>query len=505
MSTRARGGLALVVVAACAVVTARAEAQCLPTSSQRPALCRNDFVIDLYQGPVLAPLAVTGLGGAYAAIADGVEGLGQNAAASAVRPAWSYGWFDYDLALSASFPGAFGKTDFDNRGQAGLNSVTFFYTLGAILQFGHFGVGVSGDFQRFALPAEPATGVPGTVVQIGRLHASIAYSFLGDQLVVGGGLRGVRATADTLPPDASPDALVILKSENVLSLLGVSPEMGLLIRPDYAPFRVGATYRRPVDAAGQPGPTASRDLDGVYRAGGLPLPTRVHWPWELELGVALSAGPRPLNPKWIDPHEQEGVLREEIELARRTRRNAQEADVASIEDPARRRDRERDLALEEKYIRAEEERRLDRLAGQLLAERRARFKNWPRDRILVVAEVLVTGSTDKGISPQSFLRREDVPSGLSTSVQPRLGLEGEPVPGTLVARVGTYVEPSRYQIAPQPGVLAGARQHFTFGGDVRLFSWDVFGLVVPTEWRLTVAADLAPRYQNLGLGIGTWH
>ena len=488
-----------------AAMSASARAQCLPTTSKRPPICRNDYAIDLYQGPVLAPLMVTGLGGAYAAIADGVEGLGQNAAASAVRPAYSYGWFDYDVALSASFPGAFGRTDFDNRGEAGLNSVTFFYTLGAILQFGPLGVGISGDFQRFALPSDTATGVPGTVVQIGRLHASAAYSFLGDQVVVGGGLRGVRATVDTLPPDGDVNALVILKSETVLSMLGVSPELGVLIRPDYTPWRLGATYRRPVDASGEPGPTATRDLDGVFRAGGLALPSRVHWPWELEIGVALSAGPRPLNPKWINPHEQEAALRDEIEAARRTRRAAQDLELERIVDLAARREREKDLALEEKYIRAEEDRRIDRMSGQLLAERRARFKNWPRARIQIVAEALITGPTDGGVSLQSFLRREDVPSGARTTVQPRLGLEGEPVPGTFVARVGTYVEPSRYTIPPQPGVLAGARQHFTFGGDVRLFQWDVFALIIPTEWRLTVAADLAPRYQNLGLGIGTWH
>ena len=98
-----------------------------------------------------------------------------------------------------------------------------------------------------------------------------------------------------------------------------------------------------------------------------------------------------------------------------------------------------------------------------------------------------------------------MPSGEHVTVQPRLGIETEPVTNVMVTRVGTYIEPSRYLAPPTPGLLAGTRQHFTFGVDAHVFKWDVFGLVIPTDWRVTIAGDVAPRYHNVGIGIGTWH
>jgi len=88
--------------------------------------------IDLFQGPVLAPARATGLGGAFAAYAEGVDAIAANAAAVAVREPYSYTWFDYDLTASISFPAAFRKTDFDNDGATGFTYNNFlFYTLGA--------------------------------------------------------------------------------------------------------------------------------------------------------------------------------------------------------------------------------------------------------------------------------------------------------------------------------------------------------------------------------------
>jgi hypothetical protein len=64
--------------------------------------------------------------------------------------------------------------------------------------------------------------------------------------------------------------------------------------------------------------------------------------------------------------------------------------------------------------------------------------------------------------------------------------------------VGSYLEPSRFE-------QGTTRQHFTFGGDVRLFPFSPWGIFGDQVWRVTVAADLAPRYQNFGIGIGAWH
>ena len=49
------------------------------------------------------------------------------------------------------------------------------------------------------------------------------------------------------------------------------------------------------------------------------------------------------------------------------------------------------------------------------------------------------------------------------------------------------------------------RQHFTFGTDVRLLSWSLFGILPQTTWRVSAFLDLAPRYQNFGFSFGPWH
>jgi hypothetical protein len=40
---------------------------------------------------------------------------------------------------------------------------------------------------------------------------------------------------------------------------------------------------------------------------------------------------------------------------------------------------------------------------------------------------------------------------------------------------------------------------------VRLFAWDLFGLVEPVAFSLGTSADVAERYLNLGVSVGIWH
>jgi hypothetical protein len=89
------------------------------------------------------------------------------------------------------------------------------------------------------------------------------------------------------------------------------------------------------------------------------------------------------------------------------------------------------------------------------------------------------------------------PYGSRVTFSPRLGVEGEPVPGWVHTRAGTYYEPSRY------GARIG-RQHFTFGADVRVFKTTFWGLVPEVIYKVQAYADLAPRYQSVSLGIGVW-
>ncbi len=135
--------------------------------------------------------------------------------------------------------------------------------------------------------------------------------------------------------------------------------------------------------------------------------------------------------------------------------------------------------------------------------RKARYLNWPREKILLLASVLLTGPSQNALSVEGFLDQAVVPAGQSVTYTPRLGLEGEPLENRMLLRTGTYIEPSRYSASPYTD--GTARQHYTFGADIHLFPLTFWGLLPDADWKLGLVVDLAPRYQNVGFGIGNWH
>jgi hypothetical protein len=312
---------------------------------------------------------------------------------------------------------------------------------------------------------------------------------LGGQLAVGGGARIV-----TMQLQSSA-------SGTLLTMTGFAPEAGALLMPTGRQWRVGATVRAPV-SAGVFGKDVTTDTNGVRRAGTFVLPDRVVLPWEVEVGVAYQLGPRPLNPGWKNPHAEQERLRARI-ASDRARRSMERDDAMARARPAERAALASELDREETSLRAIEDQRLDAENARLKAVQRARYANWPRERILLLASVLLTGPTSTGatqsISLEGFLDQYSSEIvGKSLSVTPRFGLEGEPIRDRMTLRAGTYVEPSRYD-------TGSPRQHFTFGGDVRLFPLDFWGLLPQANWKIGLFVDLAPRYVNGGIGIGTWH
>jgi hypothetical protein len=422
-----------------------------------------------------------GVGGAYTAYAEGTEGAAVNSAAPAVRRAYSTTWFDYDFGAGVSFPGAFTNTDFDNHGdelaRAHARAGDFLdVNLGLTLELGDLGVAATGDLQQFSLTT-PAPGTPGLTMQIGRWKALGAYGLMGGQLVVGGGARIV--------------------TMQILQQAGAAPEAGALLMPTGSPWRLGVTARAPVRGGAIGSGTVSTDAGGVRSVGGFVLPSSVVMPWEAEIGFAYQLGPRPLNPGWENPHDQEAALRAEIAHDRAERRRAYEAELAQL-PPGRREARRAEQAREEAAVRRLEDEHLDEQSERLRSEREARYANWPREKILLLASVLVTGPSANAVSLEGFLDQQKETVGQQVSFAPRLGLEGEPIPNVMLLRAGTYVEPSRYEAGT-------ARQHFTFGTDVRLFHLDFWGLLPSATWKLELFADVAPRYTNWGIGIGNWH
>ncbi len=457
----------------------------------------NDYALEFFTGPLIAPTRVTGFAGAFNAAAESVDGGPVNAAAPAIREPFSFDWFDFDLnldvSLPVSFPGPHGGTDFNNRGQKAnqqlLDKVDSFQylNLGAQLQFGELGTSVNAEFLQYSI-SPPAQDTPGLNLTLGRYHALAAYGIAGNQFAVGGGLRGVTAQVNQ-EGGGQPN-------RTLLTMTGVSPEVGVIIKPDNMPWRLGVTARAPVSGRSF-GRGAVQEEAGVVRTGPFVLPSKVVLPWELEAGFAFQLGPRPLNPPWINPHEVERPVSEKLAAVRQARAHEHVLELAKL-TPAERDARRAEILREETAIRDIEDQHVAQEAQRLRDVRRARYENWPRERILLLVSVLVAGPSDTAVSMEGFLEQRLELVGRLPSVIPHIGFESEPIPNLFRARVGSYLEPSRFSDGH-------ARQHFTFGADFRLFPFSGWGLFGDQVWRLSVALDVAPRYANPVFGLAAWH
>jgi hypothetical protein len=335
-------------------------------------------------------------------------------------------------------------------------------------------------------------------VGITRFHLVGAYGFLNNQLCIGAGLRMAYVDINEVNNAAAP----------VIAMFGLAPEIGLIVKPEQKPWRVGLTARAPVSA----GPFTLSSLireevsDGtvIRRAGAsFIVPDRIVQPWELEAGVAYQFGPRPLNPPWMDTVDQESQLVAQVRDNRLERAARQREEIAAMPedgpvDRAARAHRLSQMARDEARVRASEDAIVANVEKEIHAQRKARYLNWPRQHVLVLASVLMTGPSSDAVALEGFIdqRRELV--GARATLAPRFAIESEAIPNLLKTRAGAYLEPSRFSDGT-------SREHFTFGIDVRVFEWAVFGLFPEHQWSLSAFVDMAPRYQNFGFGVGTWH
>ncbi len=213
-----------------------------------------------------------------------------------------------------------------------------------------------------------------------------------------------------------------------LKMVGGGGMFGALWAPASANFRLGGTFRSRTRLFQR----NAEDFEGeeVTNVGRLRAPASVIIPWEAALGWSYMFGPRDYNFK---PTFGLWIKR-----------------------------------------------------GELKPERKG-----PRRYLLVSADLVVTGPADNGIGVQSFLAQNDLEqSGQHATVSPRAGVESEFWEDVMVARVGTYYEPSRFE------PLAG-RIHGTAGLDVHISLW--------LEWKLGITVDVAENYVNTGFGLGFWH
>jgi hypothetical protein len=484
----------IALVACTATFSAHAQAQ--------PA--DNNYAIDLWQGPILAPIRVISMGGAYAGYAEGIAGFVSNAASPAVRHSHSSGWVDQDIDVAISIPlPLFDNNDFDNSGDLDADYSNFIYLAGGLqLQLGAFGLGFFGDIQRYSLSFPPEDEA--TVVTLGRYNLLAGWGFLGNQLVLGGGVRSM--------------SLGIGAPGAALTFVGFGPQMGVLIKPDWTPFRVGATYRHKVTTNFSIGTGESIDpVTGVRRAGNLVVPNSVELPWEIELGTAIQVGSRPLNPEWIDPSDHEDELRASYRARQQARARRMNRQLAGVAEGGTRKVLERRLVAEEERRREREEGALAEDLSRLRDERRARAENWPRDALLLTFDLKITGPVENAIHLERFISQGQAPpdgqesdciavaSGEELNFSPRFGLEMEPIKGWMHTRFGSYYEPPRYRHAPESCNDRVGRQHFTFGADVKVVTTTLWGLVPEVTYKIQGYGDLAPRYQAFGLGFGVWY
>lgn len=453
----------------------------------------HDYSVDLYQGPVLASSQVTGLAGAYVAIAEGVDGDPQNPAAPAMRVPWSFDHFDYDLGLAFSLPTALKKGDFFNSGKSKENKdqQLVFLNAAANLQFGSWGFGLTLDLQQYGLdrtaindPQKQSHELRG---QFGVGHLLGAKALADGQLLIGGGLRYIALSVVNSDRD----------NEVLFTTTGAGLEAGVLWRPNGQPFRVGASFHGAVST------DPNKRGETLYAGTGdneLWLPNQVTLPWDLDVGVAMQLGPRPFNPRWYDPSAMLERTRAAMSRRKALRERYRELSTEKIDE------RSPDAQAAKAAIDAEvdTENTLDELRMQAEERRvdralRERVRRMPRSYVLVSSSLLMTGVSNNAVGVESFLDRHVQRSGETVVFSPRLGVESELVPYFLKLRAGSYVEPARFE-------SSSARVHGTMGYEFRVFRWSVFGLFRDdTEWRISGAVDAAKRYFGWGLSIGNWH
>lgn len=231
-------------------------------------------------------------------------------------------------------------------------------------------------------------------------------------------------------------------SASPLSSAGVGYEAAIIVKPAASQYRLSTVVKSPIDAK-------------IPADGGGPDST-IHVPWELGLGAAYQFGKRPLNPRFVTVDE----------TARQNNggREPTKADLKQAED-----------------------------------ELFARYERSERFYLLVSGELTVLEGASGHLGFDQYWDEGGHQPISGVILSPRVGVESEVVPRILKLRAGSYYEP------PLVGGVTG-RFHGTGGLDVRLFEWNIFGLIGRFDyWQLSLAADAARQYLNTAVSIGFWH
>jgi hypothetical protein len=254
---------------------AAARAQPFPPTTGR------DFELDLYNGMVLGSIRTIGMGGAGVALAEKAGGMAANAAAPGARAATSNDWFDWALSLDWMNPDL--GEDLDNNGDPDGDASHYgVVTLGGAVQLGRVGLGVD-----FTVAQRGLDDGLSFVSVTSRLL--VAYTFPGDSIALGLGLRGGSMSLEQGSGGQSRD---------LVTVSAFAPTAGARWRPRELDLRVGLSGALPVSAS----------VPECAACGDHILPGRVRLPWELAAGVAWRFGPTAWNRQIAEEFRDERAL-----------------------------------------------------------------------------------------------------------------------------------------------------------------------------------------------------
>ena len=266
---------------------------CVVSTIATPASAQSDAgaetqsqTVDSTRGPVTGSTRRIGLGGAFVALADDTEGVAINPASTAVRLPYSFQDWNVGFGLNVAVGAWLPKNDVYNQGntanedeEKANKSTALFGSVALLVNYRHFGVGLSAEAQRNAASRTQQTQGIDTnfAANFGVVHMNVAYGYLDGQLLLGAGPRLIGMSFDRSG------------SGGVLGTAGVGYEAGVLVKPMRQKYRVAAAVKSPIDAqlSTQPGVAAST----------------VHVPWEVAFGLAYQFGPRVFNPRLVTARE----------------------------------------------------------------------------------------------------------------------------------------------------------------------------------------------------------
>jgi hypothetical protein len=461
----------------------------------------SDYAVDLTRGVVISSSRVVGLSGAATSLAQGVEGGLQNPSAVAYRGAQWPDWYDYWLALGITYP--FQSGDFYNSGRVAGGPLeidedsTFFVIPGVYWQMWNFGIGLTIDTQfiKLRLAPDPTTNAQETLrLRFTTFHIQGGYGFLDGQLVLGVGLRILRQRS-YVSSDLRSDG-------DVYQTLGLGAELGVMVKPHGRRWSLGASLFPKMSTGLRNRGNVMETPDGDIVVGDFFLPRNTQIPTTGSVGFSYQFGPRPTNPPWISA---EKLAAEELERLNRRKEKLERDEEEQIAAAQRRGGPDEEIcvrAIEQRYARKHAALKQSRKEMKKLAWEQLRKQyrwGWPRRYYLLTADLWFNGRVANGVGVESLLFQTVQRSGEKVTMSPRLGFETEVWPTRVKLRAGSYLEPTRF-------AESTPRVHGTFGFDVSLFKWSVFGLWPDDyRWQITTAFDFARAYGSFSFGIGGWY